>query len=218
MSLIDGFRENLAENCRYDNSWFEFALGAIQLTPFAFSVGFSFIANANREVYYAVYSGWGWLNIILNYAVSNVVRSPVPLPKCGEPSGLPVLFVEHAYFMLTFLSMSCFRFGLDMGAVHTCLLHIWGTLVWMSCIVLGYNFRYQVVWSAYVGVACGLFAIVVTEWCILPYLQWFLGSDLNDNYFGFRDTIFSRRFSSQRGPRVKLRPVTRDSNLDRVRV
>lgn len=151
MNVVGALQEQLRKDCLYDDTFFDFVLGAIHLVPYVVSFAFLGISIATREIFYTVLSGALWFNTILNYTLTWILADPAPVITCGGKAALPAFFSEHSFFLYVFVVTSYYLYNLRLNSLHIFLLQVWVIMSWVSSVILGYNYKYQVIWGASVG-------------------------------------------------------------------
>lgn len=168
MDVIEGFRMKLARDCAYDDTYFEFILGIIHLVPWIITFAMMGVSIVTRELFYTVTSIVSWIDIILNYVLTNMIAEPAPFENCGGSSALPAFFTEHAFFMFVYLVVAHFVYNLHLNILHIFLLQVWITMAWISSVILGFNSNYQIIAGAYVGtgtaIAVHIFFVYLIVW------------------------------------------------------
>jgi len=189
MDVIEGFRMKLERDCDYDDTYFEFILGIIHMVPWVITFAMMGVSITTRELFYTVTSVVSWIDIILNYALTNIFADPAPLVECGGPSALPAFFTEHAYFMYVYLVLSHFMYNLQLNIIHIFLLQVWVTMAWISSVVLGFNSTYQIVAGAYVGTGVAIVVHIVVYFVVWKNRKAIIESRVSAK-FRYVDSIF----------------------------
>lgn len=189
MDVVEGLRMKLSEDCVYEDTYFDFILGLIHVVPWIITFAMMGISISTRELFYTVTSVVAWIDIILNYALTNVLADPAPLESCGGKTALPAFFTEHAFFMYVYLVMSYFIYNLRLNIIYIFLMQVWVTMAWISSVALGYNATYQIVWGAYVGIAVAIFVHIIIYFVVYKNRKAILESWVAIQ-FQYIDTIF----------------------------
>lgn len=189
MDLVQGLRMKLSEDCTYEDTYFDFFLGIIHVVPWIITFAMMGVSITTRELFYAVTSAVAWIDIILNYALTNVLADPAPLESCGGTNALPAFFTEHAFFMYVYLVMAYFLYNLRLNIFYIYLMQVWVTMAWISSVLLGYNAVYQIVWGAYVGIGASIFVHIFVYFVIVKNIDDILASSMSI-FLGYKDTIF----------------------------
>jgi hypothetical protein len=196
MDMVDAIVQHLHTNCDFDNSYFHYMLGLTHFVPIPMAFIFFGISYYSGEVYYLILSLGMGLDIILNYALTNMIGEPAPNPLCGGHTANPSFHTEHAFFLYTFMLLTQLFFKLKITSLEIFLLQIWVLLTWVATITLGYNSFNQAFYGSIIGSAAA-FAFV--------YIIHIFWPETDDHIFqkwirraNYASNVLQRRGSSNR--------------------
>lgn len=190
MDIVGAFTDSLQTNCASDGSAYHFMLGIAHFVPGAISFFFLGLSWKSQEIFYAVTTVLLYIDIILNYALTGVIRDPAPIPGCGGVSASPAFFSEHAFFLYSHLQLSRYLYYYYLKQRLIVALQIWVTWTWISAVTLGYNTVEQAMLGAYVGTAAAVVLHVLVFYLFNEHYDAIMKSYIVDTVFDLKDTIF----------------------------
>jgi hypothetical protein len=158
--------------------------------PAAISFFFLGLSWKSREIFYAVTTTLLYIDIILNYALTGVIRDPAPIPGCGGVSASPAFFSEHAFFLYSHLQLSRYLYSYFLKQRFIVALQIWVTWTWISAVTLGYNSVEQAMLGAHVGTAAAAVLHIAVFYIFNEHYDFVMDSYFIEHVLGLRDTIF----------------------------